>query len=187
MIPVRCSNGFHARVTPQRQGTHAVISIRGKSTLRNRVNKRDMWAGKREEFQDDTAIRAKVVAATPHPCEVSTAVLAWCAAAVFHIPRTVISMRRLRREILRCAVLEWKHSVGIVGTHRRFQANVCSAPPPSPAKWRSRGCNSASIESIRRKMVSSKSSIVLPKPIPDCGLMTAEAEPEPLDTKLSPA
>jgi hypothetical protein len=30
------------------------------------------------------------------------------------------------------------------------------------------------------------SSIVLPEPIPDCGLMTAEVESEPLDTKLSP-
>jgi hypothetical protein len=35
-------------------------------------------------------------------------------------------------------------------------------------------------------MASSRSLIVLPEPIPDCGLMTAEAKPEPLDTKLSP-
>jgi hypothetical protein len=28
---------------------------------------------------------------------------------------------------------------------------------------------------------------VLPEPMPDCRLMTAEAEPKPLDTKLSPA
>jgi hypothetical protein len=36
-------------------------------------------------------------------------------------------------------------------------------------------------------MASSKSLVVLPETIPDRGLMNAEAEPEPLDTKLSPA
>jgi hypothetical protein len=34
-------------------------------------------------------------------------------------------------------------------------------------------------------MVSSRSLVVLPESIPDCGLMTAEVEPKPLDTKLS--
>jgi hypothetical protein len=34
-------------------------------------------------------------------------------------------------------------------------------------------------------MASSRASVVLPELIPDYGLMTAEAEPEPLDTKLS--
>jgi hypothetical protein len=67
---------------------------------------------------------------------------------------------------------------------------ACSAPSPSsptPARWRPRGCNFSSMESTRRRMASSRSSIVLPKPIPDCGLMVAKAEHEPLDTKLSPA
>jgi hypothetical protein len=36
-------------------------------------------------------------------------------------------------------------------------------------------------------MALSRSSIVPPEPIPNYGLMTTEAKPEPLDTKLSPA
>jgi hypothetical protein len=35
-------------------------------------------------------------------------------------------------------------------------------------------------------MASSRASIVLPELIPDYGLMTVEAESDPLDTKLSP-
>jgi hypothetical protein len=68
-------------------------------------------------------------------------------------------------------------------------SSVCSAPPPSPhmpTKWRSRGCNFASMELRRRRMASSRSLVVLPETIPDRGLMNAEVEPEPRDTKLSP-
>jgi hypothetical protein len=66
--------------------------------------------------------------------------------------------------------------------------STCSAPsplPPTPARWHPKGYNFSSMEPRHRTMVSSRSLVVLPESIPDCGLMTAEVEPKPLDTKLS--
>jgi hypothetical protein len=40
------------------------------------------------------------------------------------IPCIIINTRRLYREVLRCAIIGWKHSVRVISTHCRSQANV---------------------------------------------------------------
>jgi hypothetical protein len=52
--------------------------------------------------------------------------LTWRAAAVLRISCTILNTCRLC-EVLRYAILRWKHSVGIIGAHRFSQANVCHA------------------------------------------------------------